>query len=193
MTSEQVRALAWLRANYAPFAGYAYAVQLRLVDLLVLAADMVKRAWRDHALELRAHAALVNYDLHREAYARACPYRCGLTNGRHGAGVACRCGCPRSHHTGEREIRPRTATARRFDDSGQVVQIVTGDMPYTVHLCSTCRYARWGEPTRYGDGVCAGYQTEEGAELCPVVRAMERSGTSQFKGFKVYQAPSRRA
>jgi hypothetical protein len=161
MTSAQARTLAWLSANYPPFATYAYAVQLRLADLAIFAAEQVQKAFKYAALpdaylpmlvelERQAHRALVNYEAHRLMYARLC-VACGRPGGEHGAPKA----CVSLNHNSHGDLCAHTPEQHE---------------PYEhpkYGPTTRCKICRRG---------CHGYSTGAGAELCDIQRTLTHKG-----------------
>lgn len=164
MTSAQIRTLAWLAAQPA-FAGYAYAVQLRLADLLIVAVDLVGQALRYgelpgahlpmlRELERQAHAALLNYDLHRLMYARQC-VACGRPSGAHGAPKP----CVSPNHNSMGDLCNHTPEQHEPYEHPKYGPMLR---------CKICRRG------------CRGYSTGHGAELCEVQRTLTHK-TSDIK------------
>lgn len=177
MTSVQVRTIAWLLANYPPFAAYAYAVQLRLADLAIIAAEHVQRALKYAALpdahppmlvelELQAHRALVNYEAHRLMYARPC-VACGRHGGEHGAPKPCV--SPNHNSIGDLcNHAPEQHEPYEHPKYGPMLR------------CKICRRG------------CRGYSTGAGAELCEVQRSLTHHGGEKRTWFSEHHyAPVR--
>jgi hypothetical protein len=144
----------------------------RTMDLCVQCAQARCDHPRDHAFaepEPARDVVLIQnrLDDHLRMYATVCA-PCGAPRGVHGAGVVCLCGCPPEVHG------PADRRDKRW--------------------CRKCPSAKFRVEPEHG--LCAGYETPDGSELCEPMRIQRRvadkqDGTkSQSTWYRDYEYPA---